>query len=257
MSAATPTRDISGVSTAQPEVCIYFHSPILYWWPLWAVGFLMAVWTALDNHHMVLVPDGSTIEAARVIAPEGGVVEAPLVHVARSRWPGLVFALTLLIVLYMSNASLRGVWGLFGIAALACLILLFNWLDWWSPVFRWFRVLRLYFNLGVYLFIAVPVFVAWMATVFLFDRRTYMIFSSGQVRIRDEVGEAEKVYDSGTLSFEKAPYDWLRFLCGFGAGDLQVRVGGPNPTYYQLPNVVRVGQKMVKIEERLRTKDVV
>src|SRR5262245_42354473 len=97
----------------------------------------------------------------------------------------------------------------------------------------------------------------WAATVFFFDRRTYVVFTTGQVHVRDELGEAEKVYDTGSVSFEKESYDWLRYLIGFGAGDLLVRVGGPQATFYSLPNVIGVGAKMRRVEERLRTRDVV
>jgi hypothetical protein len=36
-----------------------------------------------------------------------------------------------------------------------------------------------------------------------------------------------------------------------------VRVGGSHPTLLYLPNVIGVGGKMRRIEERLRTRDVV
>ena len=55
MSAAAPTKVISVPRQAE-EIKIYFHSPILYWWPVWAVGLLMALWTSFDNYQMVLVP---------------------------------------------------------------------------------------------------------------------------------------------------------------------------------------------------------
>jgi hypothetical protein len=72
-------------------------------------------------------------------------------------------------------------------------VLLFNWLDWWAPVYRWFGLLRLHLNLGAYLAVAVPLSLMWAVTVFFFDRRTYLSCSAGQVHIRDELGETEKV----------------------------------------------------------------
>jgi hypothetical protein len=84
-----------------------------------------------------------------------------------------------------------------------------------------------------------------------------MVFTTGQVRIRHELGEAEKAYDTATVSFEKKPYDWLRFVVGLGAGDLLVRVGGPNPASYELPNVIRVGATRRLIEDRLRARKAV
>jgi hypothetical protein len=243
---------------AQEEaIKIYSHSPILYWWPVWAVCFLMALWTYIDNYHAAFVPENTVVEGNQIIAPEGTALEAPVVHVARSRWPGVVFVFALLFAVYVSNASLRGPWALFGLAVLAALVLLFNWLDWWTPVYRSLSLLRLHLNLGAYLAIGVPLFLMWAVTVFLFDLRTYVVFTTGQVRVRDELGEAEKVYDTGSVSFEKEPYDWLRYVVGFGAGDLVVRVGGPQAQLYYLPNVIRVGAKMRRVEERLRTRDVV
>jgi hypothetical protein len=257
MSTATPMKAVPGPDTQAGEIKLYSHSPLLYWWPVWAAGFVMALWTYFDNYHMALVPESTVVQDNRLLAPEGAALEVPAVHMARSRWPGIVFVFTLLLAIYLNAASLRGPWALFGLAVLAALVLLFNWLEWWSPLHRWFGMLRVHLNLGAYLTIATPLFFLWALTVFFFDRRTYAGFSTGQVHIRDELGDSEKVYDTSAVTFEKEPYDWLCFLVGFGAGDILVRVGGPQPTYYSLPNVIRVGKKMRLIEERLRTRDVI
>ena len=29
----------------QREVRIYSHSHLFYWWPVWACGYIMAIWT--------------------------------------------------------------------------------------------------------------------------------------------------------------------------------------------------------------------
>jgi hypothetical protein len=256
MSTAAPAKAIFG--PAQEEaIKIYSHSPILYWWPVWAVCFVMALWTYIDNQHAVLVPEGAVVAGNQLTAPEGTVLEAPTVHMARSRWPGIVFVFTLLLVIYMTTASLRGPWGLFGLAVLGGVVLLFNWLNWWDPLLRWFGLLRIHLNLGAYLTIAIPLLLMWVATIFFFDRRTYVVITTGQVRVRDELGVAEKVYDTGSVSFEKEPYDWLRFVVGLGAGDVLLRVGGPQAQVYELSNIIRVGSKMRRIAERLRTRDVV
>jgi hypothetical protein len=255
--ATTPVKVISGPATQEEEIKIYWHSPILYWWPVWLAALLMAAWTMLDNYHMVLVPEEAVIQSDGVRVPAGKTVEAPLVHVARSRWPGILFLVTLVFTVFLTTSSLRGPWALFGGAVLVALILLFNWLDWWTPISHWFSLLRVHINLGAYLAVAIPLFLLWALTIFFFDRRTYVVFSTGQVRIRDELGSAEKVYDTMSVSFEKEQYDWLRFLIGLGAGDLLVRTGGAQPTFYELPNVIGVGEKLRLIEERLRTRDVV
>ncbi len=91
-----------------------------------------------------------------------------------------MFALALLLAVFRSTASLRGLWGLFGLAVLAALVLLFNWLEWWGPLYRWFGLLRIHLNLGAYLAVAVPLFLLWAPTVFFFDRRTYMSLGSSE-----------------------------------------------------------------------------
>jgi hypothetical protein len=65
--------------------------------------------------------------------------------------------------------------------------------------------------------------------------------------------ELENVYDAVGIAFEKEPYDWFRWLVGFGAGDLRVRVGGQ---WIDIPNVIGVGNKLRMIETQLRIKDV-
>lgn len=257
MPTATLGERTPTLIEALPDLKVYSHSPLLYWWPVWIVGFFMALWTWLDNYHMALVPENTLVQANQLIAPEGEILQSPSVHMARSRWPGVIFTLTLLLVVVFSHVWLRGPWGLFFAASVAAVIFLASWLDWWDPLYRWLRLLHVHINLGGYLVISAVLFVAWALTIFVFDRRTYMIFSVGQVRIRDELGDQEKVFDTHSIAFEKRPYDWFRWMVGFGAGDMILRTGGPHPQAIELPNVVRVGKLLRAMEDRLRTRNVV
>jgi hypothetical protein len=56
-----------------------------------------------------------------------------------------------------------------------------------------------------YLFLSTWLFAIWVVTVFIFDHRTFLIFSAGQVRVRDHIGQAEKVYDGTNLSVQLLP----------------------------------------------------
>jgi hypothetical protein len=239
------------------DLRIFAHSSLLYWWPVWAVALGMALWTYLDGHHMVLVPPASTIEAARVVAPEGEKVVSPLVHMAASRAPGLIFVLTLLIVVVCSHAWIRGPWALFFAASIVGVLLFISWVHLWAPLARWFGLLHVYINLGGYLLVGVPLMIAWVVTVFFLDRRTYMVFSVGQIRFCDRLGEEERAYDTSQLIFEKRPFDWFRRLVGFGAGDMLINIGGPQPQVMELRNVVHVGKRLAVMQHRLRMKDVV
>jgi hypothetical protein len=257
MSLAVPEKVVVKESATPPDLRIYTHSSLLFWWPVWVVGLGMALWTYADGYSMVLVPRNATVGASQAQAPEGKALESPLVQVARSKVPGVVFVLTLLLVIFCTHAWIRGPWALFFAAACAALVLFVSWGDWWEPLLRRFRMLRVYINLGGYLLIAVPLLLAWLVTVFVFDRRTYMVFSVGQVRLGARLGEGERAYDTSHVAFEKRPYDWFRRLIGFGAGDMVVRIGGPHPEVVELCNVVHVGKRLRVMEDRLRTKDVV
>lgn len=258
MSSSQPSLNIATALThTRPEadITIYMHSSLLYWWPVWAVGFLMAFWTAVGDYHMVLVPRAAEINGNVITVPSGKQFAAPFVHVARSRIPGTVFVVTLLVVIVFSNASLRGPWALFALVTILALVFLVGWLDLWNPLFRWVGLLRVHLNLGAYLTISIPLCLIWFLIVFVFDRRTYMVFSAGQVRIRDELGAGEKVFDAGSVSFEKKQYDPFCRLVGWGAGDLVVRTGGGREVF-ELPNIVHVGKWLKQIEVRLQTREV-
>lgn len=257
MSTATAEAPIALASGPQPDLRIYPHSPLLYWWPVWAVGFLMALWTMVDGYQQLLVPEATVVDGDRLILPPGTAVVPTLVHVARSKVPGVVFVMTLLAVIILSHAYLRGPWSLVIGASVVAAAFLIGWMDWWGPLWRWVNMLTIHINLGGYLVISTVLFIVWAVHVFVLDRRTCLIVSTGQVRLRDELGDQEEAYDTSLVTCEKKPFDWFRWLVGWGAGDLIVRVGGSQPRVVELPNVVGVGGLLARVQQRLRTRDVV
>lgn len=255
MSAAPAISESkSKIRTAPREVKVYMRSWLLYWWPVWAIGYLMAAWTLLDNRHMALVPEGAQVVGNAIAVPEGTAPLLTGVHVSPSRVPGLVFAVTLLAVLAFGTGWLWGWRALtFGTVIVAA-VLLVNWLDVWGTLGRWVSYLHVYINLGGYLVISTGLLVLWAAQFFVVDRRSYVVFSMSQIRVHYSIGEEEKAYDAGGAAFEKAPYDWFRWLVGFGAGDLRIRLPGGN--VIDIPNVVHIGRRLTTIESLLRTRDV-
>jgi hypothetical protein len=252
--ASTPTPALPATgSPSRRELRIYMHSPLLYWWPVWAVGFLMAAWTALDNYHMALVPSSAVVEGNSLTVPEGTSPLLTHVHVTPSRIPGAVFVLTILAVLTFGSGWVRG-WRAytFAVAVLAA-VLLVSLLHGWDELARWASVFQVHINLGGYLLLSTGLFVLWLVQFFVVDRRRYVEFSFSQVRIHNEIGEEEKVYDTGGIIFEKEQYDWFRRLVGFGAGDLRMRIGGQ---WQEASNVLHVGRQIDAIETLLRTRDV-
>ncbi len=256
MASATPQHAARTLGSPPQELRILMHSPLLYWWPVWVVGFLMALWTYLDNYHLVLVPEGTVVEANQVVVPAGGVVDAPLLHVARSKVPGAVFVVTLGLVVGLNNGWMRGWRAYFFAALLIALAALVSWWGLWWPLYEWVSHLDVRINLGGYLVIATVLLAIWAWYFFVVDRQIYVVFSMSQVRMHNRILEEERAFDSGGLAFQKQEYDWFRWLVGFGAGDVILRVGGASPQIIELPNVIHVGRRLQQIERLLRTKDV-
>jgi hypothetical protein len=57
MSTSTTTAPTKAAQAT--EVIVYGHSWLLYWWPVWAVGYLMALLTWLHPVHVQI--DGSQV----------------------------------------------------------------------------------------------------------------------------------------------------------------------------------------------------
>jgi hypothetical protein len=256
MSTTTQAPVILEHAPHVADIRIFSHTRVLYWWPVWAVALVLALWTWLDDHQLAILPAGSVVQGNTVTAPAGVQLQQRLVHVSHSPLPGALFVATLLCVAIFSNASLRGPWALLFLVVVVCFVLFFSWLHWWTPLAQWLRLLRIYINLAGYVAVAVPLLAVWLLTVFFLDRRTYIVFAASQLRVCDRLGEAEKVFDASSVTFEKQPYDWFRRLVGFGAGDLIVRAGGPAAQSFEMPNVVHIERWLNRIEQRLKTRDV-
>ncbi|MCE9560596.1 MAG: hypothetical protein K8U57_00945 [Planctomycetes bacterium] len=252
-TVSTAPESKSQAPTGSRELKVYMHSWLLYWWPVWVVGYLMAAWTLLDNQHMVLVPEGAQLVENGVTVPEGTSPLLTAAHVSPSRVPGLVFTVTLLAVLTFGTGWMWGWRALTFLSTVVSALFLVGWLGAWSELGRWVAYLHVYINLGGYLVISSGLLFLWLVQFFIVDRRSYVVFSMSQMRVHYAIGEEEKVYDAGGVSFEKAPYDWFRWLIGFGAGDMRVRVAGQ---MIDIPNVIHLGRRLDAIETLLRTKDV-
>jgi hypothetical protein len=247
-------------TVSRPDIKIYSHSPILYWWPVWLVGFLMAFLTYLDGGRMAYVPDGTRVQGNTLVAPaEGGALEQPHDRVASSPYLGTWFFLTLIVVFVSSNVQLRGLWEWIAILAIALLVSVISLYGLWGSLVDWFGLLHIHINLAGYVFISAWLLAIWVVTVFIFDHRTYIIFSAGQIRVLDEIGQAEKVYDVTNLTFQVQPNVLIRHrLLGFyGAGDLIVRTGGPRPEVLEWPNVLFARSRLRQIQQRLKAREVV
>jgi hypothetical protein len=260
------------------EVVVISHSPIFYWWPVWLVGFLMAALTYLNGYQVAFVPPGTVAEKDRqveghegkrdiLVAPAGQPLPAasdpddlrqPRLRMAASNDLGIIWALTLCLVIVLSNVSLRGLWSLIVILVLVFGTILLAVLGLWDPIVRGIRVIDIHITAFSYFAISFFVFALWALSFLLFDRMVYMIFTRGQLRVRTAISQGETVYDTRGMVVERHRDDLFRhWLLGFGSGDLTVRTGGTNSRQLELPNVLGIGRKLALIHTMLQEREVV
>src|SRR5262245_14260048 len=202
MSTTTNTPISSTALDEQSSVTIIGHSPLFYWWPVWAVGFLMAVLSFLEDSYMAIVPAGTVAEKGRqvqgvdgrrdvLILPAGqempvdeaGAPEQPRLRVARSNGPGAIFVTVLLLVLIITNVRLAGVWSLVPIILVLLISIFFAWAGIWDLVFRLVGASDVHITAAGYLCLATPLFLIWLAVLLFYDRLTYVTFRPGQFTI--------------------------------------------------------------------------
>ena len=103
-----------------------------------------------------------------------------------------------------------------------------------------------------------PLLVLWLVVVLYFDRMVYMIFTPGQLRVCQEIGDAEAAYDThGMVVAKRRSALFRHWLLGLGSGDLVVKTAGANAQQFEMHNVLFVGSKLQRVQQMLKTRDVV
>jgi hypothetical protein len=262
------------------EIKIVSHSNLFYWWPVWAFGLVLALLTWFDGHRMVIVPDRTTAEHNRVvngleergpadllvlpkerglpIDPATNAPVQPHFRISANKTYGVLYAIVLLLVIVITNVPLRGLWSVVVLVTVILLSIIFALADWWEHIFEALGRLHIYINLAGYLVISSALFVIWLVTFVLFDPQVYMVFTPGQLRVRQEIGGGEMAYDTAGMVIQKQRNDLFRhWILGLGSGDLIVTTSGATAHHFDLPNVLFVGYKVRQIEDMLREKPVV
>jgi hypothetical protein len=99
--------------------------------------------------------------------------------------------------------------------------------------------------------------VFWLLMFFVFDRLKYIIFTRGRLRVRQFIGEGEKVFDMRGMVFKRHRDDVFRhWLLGFGTADLTVFTTGANAQQIEMPNVMGIDRKLALINTMLQELEV-
>jgi hypothetical protein len=238
----------------------------------------MALLTYQGGNRMALVPDGTVAEQSRRVEghegprdvlvlppgkdlpldPETGTLMQPRLRMALSNSLGAVYATVLILVIFITNVRLRGVWTLVVLLVVFFLSIIFGLAGWWDHILRYMAMADVHINAFGYLCISTTLFVVWLAVFVFFDRLVYVTFSRGQFRMHLAVGAGETAYEVLGMVVHKRRDDLFRhWILGFGSGDLIVRTGGANPQTFELPNVLFVGSKLRMAQQLLQEREVV
>jgi hypothetical protein len=255
------------------EVRIVAHSTLFYWWPVWAVGLIIAGLTWLDGQRLAIVPAGTQVvegfEGGReaLVLPAGahlprdaatGKPSEPTVRVTHRSGYGVVFFVVLLLVVFITNVPIRGLWSLVTVLVVLLGAIVFALEGWWDDIFEMAAHSRVYINAFGYLVFSVPLLVLWLVVVVFFDNRIYMIFTPGQLLVHQEIGGGEVAYDTMGMVVAKRRSDLFRhWLLGFGSGDLLVKPAGAHGQPFEMHNILFIGTKIKLIQEMLQTREVV
>jgi hypothetical protein len=295
MSSAPPPPPgtSTGYSSAPPahahgprEIKLVSHSPIFYWWPIWVLGYVMALITLFENHRMAIVPRDTLVHEEKAGAdekvarytltvPKGEITRsldravqassdpgrpaAFLPRVSERAWMGPLYCVILLLTILITNIPLRGLWSFLVLMLMLILALAITLVpNGWENLLTTFGDLHIFINMAGYLFIATTVLVLWVVSVFIFDQRTYMIITPGQIRVCEHIGASIRNFDTTGLSFEKQRDDLFRhWILGFFSGDLIVRTSGAEKEEIRFPNVLWIGYRLEQVQEILRERAVV
>lgn len=230
---AAPPRELPEGGRV-PQVKIVSHSRLFYWWPTWVVGYTMAALTHLYGH-AIPVGDGRAI-----------------VH--QSNNLGVIFLVTLFLVMLITNVTVRGLMSVIVLLSLALATVLMAYYHVWDSFLAWLGNLTIYLNLGAYFWFSTCMLGMWLLSTFIFDRLTYWRVKPGQLTQEFVFGTGSTSFDTDNMVLEKLRDDVFRhWLLGFGSGDLKVRPYGAQQDPILIPNVLFLNSKVGLIERLLAT----
>lgn len=243
--AAGPAPASQGVS----EIRIYAHSPIIYWWVVWAYGFFCAALTYFQGEKIALAHES-----------------AKPVFVHPSPWVGLSFTLLLLLVIVATSVRARGINALLlllllGGAAAATYFVMNTPGLWTTP-----PSLLLHMNLAFYLLLSTVLFVVWFVIVFIVDRLSYWRVRGTQVeRVQlfgSALGRAPESWSALHIRLTRYSDDLiahkilaLGFL-GLGTSDIDAKVSifGGGHEQFRIENVWRAATPLKAVQAAMGQK---
>ncbi len=218
------------------EIVLISHSNLLYWWPAWVLGYVIAL--------------ASYLQGESVVVPSNAVL-----YMHPSNNPALLFIAGLILLVIFSNTRLRGIYSVVTLVSIALVAVVMAWLGWWDSVLQLVPTLSARANMGFYLVFATAMLVVWLAAVLLFDRLTFWRVRPGQLVEERLVGGGAISHDTNGMRFQKRDQDYFRHVVlGLGAGDLELSGGGLQDETLVIRNVLFASTKVDAIERLIAVK---
>lgn len=208
---------------------VYTHSPILYWWPIWALGFIFGF--------VSLFVGGEGTEAA-------------------ARVQGQTFVFVLVFVIFSTTVKLRGANSvILGLILLIGAILLAT-ANLSGPIAAFIGGLDIRMSPAFYWFVGITVFIMWAIMIFGFDKVKFYEIAPGQVRERVFWGTGDRAESGANARCRYLKDDFLRhrMLGLVVTGDIEITLGDGEVWY--LHNVLFAKQKARRINELIVTRPV-
>jgi hypothetical protein len=232
---STDTQQGPARPAAEPQVIVYGHSWLFYWWPVWVVGYLMALLTWLHPIQMRL----------------GGT---QVLFSSRASL-GVIYCLVVLATILITNTYMRGLVSLAVVVCAGFLVLLLAYFDWWPDIFSWFGHQAVYMDMAFYLFLSTGLLLIWLLVVGLFDHLSFWRVRPGQITHEYVLGAVESSYDTDNMVFTKRQADLFRnWILGLGSGDLQMQTMGGRGITAKVSNVLFINARMAQIQRLIATK---
>lgn len=219
-----------------PEIKVYSHSTLFYWWPAWFFGYILAAISYFN----------------------GGIIE---LDDFRREWfhpsagMGISYVALLLILITFTNLKMRGMYSAMFIVSIAFITVLLAWLGLWDNIADVIPHVSIHMNMGFYLVFSTALLIIWSLAFFFFDRLVFWRVRPGQMTEEHLIGGAEQSYDTRGMLFEQRGDDLFRHvILGLGAGDLCLTTSGAKKDTIFIPNVLFAGRKIRRIQKLISIK---
>ena len=211
------------------------HSPVLFWWPVWSVGFVLGVVTLLT-------------------APEFSNASRPVaVQVLADSGPGVLFALLITFTALLTSVRLRGFVPLIVMGVILVGVIALSVLGGWAVILRFVPDLAVQLSAGFYFLLSSAFFTLWRVYFFVLDRLHYWQIADGRVSVRTFFGREIRSTSLEGWNVRQVNDDLLRHVIfGFGSGHLIFENISDLSQRVEITNVLGVGRRKRQIREAMK-----